>query len=277
MITAIPFRTGNHAAVDADAGRLGASAGPASRAPASLPLPSCLVSEPLRVLVVDDDERVAASVRRSLEYGGYAVTVAHDGPEALAAAHRDRPALVVLDVMLPGIDGHGVARALRADPSLDPMVLMLTARDATADRVGGLDAGADDYLVKPFEHDELLARVRALLRRRPPVVTTATAEPEPLAYADLQLDPLTREAWRGGAQLNLTSLEFDLLWHFMRRPRQVFTRQQLLDAVWGGGSVATSNVVDVYIGYIRVKLEMNGQSRLVHTIRGVGYALRDRP
>jgi len=227
------------------------------------------VTGPLRVLVVDDDQRVAASVRRSLEYGGYVVTVAHDGPQALAAAHRDRPALVVLDLMIPGIDGHGVARALRADPSLDPMVLMLTARDATPDRVAGLDAGADDYLVKPFDHEELLARVRALLRRRPAPETTV------LEYADLRLDPSTREAWRGPTALALTSLEFDLLWHFMRRPRQVFSRQQLLDAVWGGGSAATSNVVDVYVGYIRAKLEADSRPRLVHTIRGVGYALRE--
>ena len=228
-------------------------------------------SQPVHVLVVDDDERVAASVRRSLEYSGYRVTVAHDGPTAIAAVHRDRPALVVLDVMLPGIDGHGVARALRVDPAVDPMVLMLTARDATADRVAGLDAGADDYLVKPFQHEELLARVRALLRRR--------SEPAPdlLAYSDVRADAGTREAWRGGRPLALTQLEFDLLCHFLRSPRRVFGRQQLLDAVWGGGSAATSNVVDVYVGYLRAKLEADGRPRLVHTIRGVGYALRDQP
>jgi two-component system, OmpR family, response regulator MprA len=222
------------------------------------------------VLVVDDDPRVAASLRRSLEYAGYRVTVAADGPAALAAVRRDRPAVVVLDVMLPGIDGYGVCRALRADPAgTDPMVLMLTARDGTADRVTGLDAGADDYLVKPFEHDELLARVRALLRRRPPV------SPGVLACADLRLDPVAREVRRGARDIELTALEFELLHHFLRHLRQVFTRQQLLDAVWGGGNAATSNVVDVYVGYLRGKLEAGGEARLLHTVRGVGYALRE--
>ena len=227
--------------------------------------------ETVRILVVDDDERLAASVRRSLEYAGYAVSVEHDGPRALAAAHRDRPAVVVLDVMIPGIDGYGVCRALRADPAIDAMVLMLTARDATADRVTGLDAGADDYLVKPFAHEELLARVRALLRRRP------AATPEELVYGDVRVDLLTRDAWRGTRRLSLTPLEFDLLHQFLRHPRQVLRRQQLLDAVWGGGSAATSNVVDVYVGYLRAKLETGGEPRLLHTMRGVGYALREQP
>jgi two-component system, OmpR family, response regulator MprA len=221
-------------------------------------------AQAVRVLVVDDDERVAASVRRSLEYAGYAVSVEHDGPRALAAAHRDRPAVVVLDVMIPGIDGYGVCRALRADPTIDAMVLMLTARDATADRVTGLDAGADD-------HEELLARVRALLRRRPAPAAGI------LAYADVRVDPLTRDAWRGSRRLTLTPLEFDLLHQFLRHPRQVLRRQQLLDAVWGGGNAATSNVVDVYVGYLRAKLETGGERRLLHTLRGVGYALRDQP
>jgi two-component system, OmpR family, response regulator MprA len=224
---------------------------------------------PVDVLVVDDDERLAASLRRSLEYAGYRVSVAVDGPAALAAVRRDRPALVVLDVMLPGIDGYGVCRALRADPATaDPMVLMLTARDGTADRVTGLDAGADDYLVKPFEYDELLARVRALLRRRP-----SPAAPV-LILADLSLDPGTREVHRGDRAIELTALEFELLRHFLRHPRQVFTRQQLLDAVWGGGTAGTSNVVDVYVGYLRTKLEAGGEARLLRTVRGVGYALR---
>jgi two-component system, OmpR family, response regulator MprA len=231
------------------------------------------VADVERILVVDDDERVAASVRRSLEYAGYAVTVAYDGPTAIAAAHRDRPALVVLDVMLPGIDGYGVCRALRADPTVETMVLMLTARDATPDRVIGLDAGADDYLVKPFDHEELMARVRALLRRRPAVRDDAGI----LAYTDIRIDLPTREAWRGSRRLSLTALEFDLLHQFVRHPKQVFSRQQLLDGVWGGGSVATSNVVDVYVGYLRVKLEAGGEARVLHTMRGVGYALRDRP
>jgi two-component system response regulator MprA len=222
------------------------------------------------VLIVDDDERLAASLRRSLEYAGYRVGVAVDGPAALAAVRRDRPALVVLDVMLPGIDGYGVCRALRADPATaDPMVLMLTARDGTVDRVTGLDAGADDYLVKPFEYEELLARVRALLRRRPPV-----AAPAPLVLGDLSLDPATREVRRGERVVELTALEFELLQHFLRHPRRVFTRQQLLDAAWGGGHAGTSNVVDVYVGYLRAKLEAGGEGRLLQTIRGVGYALK---
>jgi len=223
------------------------------------------------VLVVDDDARVAASLRRSLEYAGYRVSVAADGPAALAAVRRNHPAVVVLDVMLPGIDGYGVCRALRADPATaDPMVLMLTARDGIADRVTGLDAGADDYLVKPFEHDELLARVRALLRRRP-----AAAPPGPVVLGDLSLDPTTRQVRRDTREIELTALEFQLLHHFLRHPRQVFTRQQLLDAVWGGGNAATSNVVDVYVGYLRTKLESGGEARLLHTVRGVGYALRE--
>ncbi|HEY1485874.1 MAG TPA: response regulator transcription factor [Micromonosporaceae bacterium] len=230
------------------------------------------MTDSARVLVVDDDERVAASLRRSLEYAGYSVAVAYDGPQALAAVRREPPALVVLDVMIPGIDGYGVARALRADPTVDPMVLMLTARDATADRVTGLDSGADDYLVKPFDQDELLARVRALLRRRPAV----TSGPDLLTYADVRLDPLAREAWRGDRLLALTALEFDLLHQFLRHPRQVFSRRQLLDAVWGGGNAATSNVVDVYVGYLRAKLETGGEARVLHTIRGVGYVLRER-
>jgi two-component system, OmpR family, response regulator MprA len=224
---------------------------------------------PVDVLVVDDDERLAASLRRSLEYAGYRVGVASDGPAALAAVRRERPALVVLDVMLPGIDGYGVCRAMRADPATaDPMVLMLTARDGTPDRVTGLDAGADDYLAKPFEYDELLARVRALLRRRPVPASGV------LTYADMTMDPDTREVRRGDRDVECTALEFELLHHFLRRPRQVFTRQQLLDAVWGGGSAGTSNVVDVYVGYLRAKLEAGGEPRLIQTVRGVGYALR---
>jgi len=224
-----------------------------------------------RILVVDDDERLAASVRRSLEYAGYRVGVAHDGPSSLTAAGQDRPDLVVLDVLLPGLDGYGVCRALRsATGDGGPMVLMLTARDAVPDRVAGLDAGADDYLVKPFEHDELLARVRALLRRRP----APAGAPVTLTLADLTLDPGTREVRRAGREIELTALEFDLLRHFLRHPRQVLSRAQLMDAVWGGGSPLTSNVVDVYVGYLRGKLEAAGEQRLLHTVRGVGYALR---
>jgi two-component system response regulator MprA len=220
------------------------------------------------ILLAEDDQAVAASVRRALEYAGFAVTVVGDGPAALAAALREPPDVLVLDWMLPGLDGLGVCRALRAGGGTAPMVLMLTARDATADRVAGLDAGADDYLVKPFEYDELLARVRALLRRRPAAPVGA------YRLADLALDEGTREVWRGPRPLALTALEFDLLRHFLRHPRQVLSRAQLLDAVWGGGSPATSNVVDVYVGYLRAKLEAGGEPRLLHTVRGVGYVLR---
>jgi two-component system, OmpR family, response regulator MprA len=224
------------------------------------------------VLIVEDDERLAASVRRALEYESLDVTVAHDGPTGLVIATRDRPDLVILDVMLPGLDGMGVCRALRAALSTaQPMVLMLTARDATADRVAGLDAGADDYLVKPFEYDELLARVRALLRRR----SVPVEQPAPaMALADLVVDPATRQVRRGGRAVELTALQFDLLVHLLRHQRQVLSRQQLLDAVWGGGTAAASNVVDVTVGALRARLEAGGEPRLLHTVRSVGYVLR---
>jgi two-component system response regulator MprA len=220
---------------------------------------------PPRVLVVDDDVAIAAALRRALEYAGHRVTVAAAGPDALAAAARDRPDLVVLDVMLPGLDGITVCRRLREQAS-DVLILMLTARDATPDRVAGLDAGADDYLVKPFAYEELLARVRALLRRRAPAGRAV------LAYADLEVDVAAREARRGGRPLTLTAQEFDLLRHFLDHPRQVLTRGQLLAAVWGMEVATASNVVDVYVGYLRAKL---GEPRLLHTVRGVGYVLRD--
>ncbi|HET8658444.1 MAG TPA: response regulator transcription factor [Micromonosporaceae bacterium] len=224
-----------------------------------------------RILVVEDDERVAASLRRTLEYAGFAVGLASDGPAALARAARDRPDLVILDVMLPGLGGLDVCRALRAAGG-ESMVLMLTARDATADRVAGLDAGADDYLVKPFAYEELLARVRALLRRRP--APASPVDGAGLTLADLTLEPGTREVRRGARPVELTALEFDLLHHFLRRPRQVLSRAQLLDAVWGGGDPARTNVVDVYVGYLRAKLEAGGEPRLLHTVRGVGYVLK---
>jgi two-component system response regulator MprA len=218
------------------------------------------------VLVVDDDAPILASLRRALEYAGYRVSVAPDGPTALVAAADERPDLVVLDRMLPGIDGMGVCRRLRAeDPTL--LILMLTARDATADRVAGLDAGADDYLVKPFDYDELLARIRALLRR-------GAGGGDRLAFADLTLDERTRVVRRGTRELALTAQEHALLRHFMLHPRQVFTRAQLLDAVWGMGFATASNVVDVYVGYLRAKLEAGDEPRLLHTVRGVGYVLR---
>jgi two-component system response regulator MprA len=224
---------------------------------------------PPHVLVVDDDEPIAGALRRALEYEGFRVTVARDGYAALDEARRGDPDLVVLDLMLPGLDGVEVCRRLRAE-SRGALVLMLTARDAMADRVRGLDAGADDYLVKPFAYEELLARVRALLRRRLP----AAAGDAPLRLADLVLDPLAHEVRRGGRPIELTALEFDLLRHFLAHPRQVLGRAQLLDAVWRLPPATASNVVDVYVGYLRTKLEAGGEARLLHTVRGVGYVLR---
>ena len=185
---------------------------------------------------------------------------------ALEVARRDPPVLVVLDVMLPGLDGVQVCERLRADQS-PALVLMLTARDATADRVRGLDAGADDYLVKPFAYEELLARVRALLRRR-------GAPTQRLTFGDLWLDPLAHEVGIAGRTVDLTAQEFALLHHFLAHPRQVLNRTQLIEAVWGLPSATASNVVDVYVGYLRAKLESAGEPRLLHTVRGVGYVLR---
>jgi two-component system, OmpR family, response regulator MprA len=216
------------------------------------------------VLVVDDDARIVAALKRALHYEGCSVDVALDGPGALARAASRPPDLVLLDVMLPGIDGVDVCRRLRAAD--DVPILMLTARDATAERVRGLDSGADDYVVKPFAYEELMARVRALLRRRSPV------RRQRLAYADVDVDIGAREARRDGRDVILTTTEFDLLCHFLRNPRQVLSRDQLLEAVWGGDFDAVSNVVDVYVGYLRAKL---GEPRLIQTVRGVGYVLRE--
>ncbi|MGI5243448.1 response regulator transcription factor [Dactylosporangium sp. CA-139066] len=219
----------------------------------------------VRVLVVEDDEPIADSLRRVLAYEGYDVAVALDGPGALSAVDANEPDVVVLDRMLPGLDGIAVCRRLRSRPAGGPLILMLTARDATADRVAGLDAGADDYLVKPFDYDELLARIRALLRRRQPE-TSQTAE-----FDDLVVDLRAHEVRRGGRPIELTAQEFALLRYFLEHPRQVFTRAQLRAAVWGMDFDSASNVVDVYVGYLRAKL---GDPRLLHTVRGVGYVLR---
>ena len=221
---------------------------------------------PAHVLVVDDDEGISAALRRALEYEGLRVSLAKDGYAALDEIRRHAPDLVVLDLMLPGLDGLEVCQRLRAERS-GTLVLMLTARDAMADRVRGLDAGADDYLIKPFAYEELLARVRALLRRRAPASGSLT-------FGDLILDPSAREAHRAGRAIDLTAQEFDLLHHFLGHPRQVLSRAQLLDAVWGLPAATASNVVDVYVGYLRNKLEAAGEPRLLHTVRGVGYVLR---
>jgi len=217
-----------------------------------------------RILVVEDDARLGATLGRVLGAEGHDVEVAADGNEALRRT-RDRAFdLVVLDVMLPGIDGIGVCRRLRATGSVP--ILMLTALSGTEERVRGLDSGADDYLVKPFAYEELLARVRALLRRSTPG--------DHLRFADLRLEPSVRGAWRGDRSITLTATEFDLLEHFLRHPRQVMTREQLLDTVWKG-EPQTDNVVAVYVGYLRQKLEQEGEPRLLHTVRGAGYALRE--
>lgn len=220
-----------------------------------------------RILVVDDDARLAAALRRALAYEGYTVEVAADGPGALAGARDRPPDLVVLDGMLPGLDGVEVCRRLRAGS--DVAILMLTARDGVADRVAGLDAGADDYLVKPFAHDELLARVRALLRRREP------AGREVLRCADLVMDVLDHQVRRGDRPVELTALQFDLLEQLLRHPRQVFERDRLLETVWGIESDAISNVVDVTVAGLRARLEEAHEPRLLHTVRGVGYVLRE--
>jgi two-component system, OmpR family, response regulator MprA len=220
-----------------------------------------------RILVVDDDPRLAESLRRALAFEGYAVQVAPDGVEGLRVARERMPDLVVLDRMMPGLDGVEVCRRLRTVSAVP--VLMLTARDAIADRVEGLDAGADDYLVKPFALDELLARVRALLRRHDP------DEHELLRFSDLVMDTAGREVRRGQRPVELTQLQFDLLERFLRHPRIVLDRDRLLEVVWGLDPDTASNVVDVYVGYLRVRLEAAGEPRLLHTVRGIGYVLRE--
>jgi two-component system response regulator MprA len=217
--------------------------------------------------VVDDDAKIAAALRRALIYEGYQVEVAPDGAIALARARERMPDLAILDVMMPGIDGLEVTRRLRAEGDLP--ILMLTAKDGTADRVRGLDSGADDYLVKPFAYEELLARVRALLRRRAPRARRT------LRYSDVLMDVGTREVRRADQLITTTAKEFDLLQHFLRNPGQVLRREQLLDAVWGFDFGASSNVVDVYVGYLRQKLEQGGRPRLLQTVRGVGYILKE--
>jgi len=220
------------------------------------------VSERPHVLVVDDDARIAAALKRALHYEGYSVEIAGDGTAALARAVTRPPDLVLLDVMLPGLDGVEVCRKLREGS--DVPIMMLTARDATGERVRGLDSGADDYVLKPFTYEELLARVRALLRRAP-------HQRRRIVYAGVEVDLDAREVRRAGRLVQLTGTEFELLRHFVRNPRRVLSRDQILDAVWGYDFGATSNVVDVYVGYVRAKL---GEPRLIHTVRGFGYVLR---
>lgn len=220
------------------------------------------------ILVVDDDRKITDMLRRTLIYEGYRVATAADGDEALIKAQSERPDLVILDWLMPKLNGLEAAKMLReAGPT---PILMLTARDAVEQRVEGLDSGADDYLVKPFAPEELLARIRALLRRADP-----TEKGSALTYADLTLDPLTRETRRGDRAFNLTPKEFDLLSYLMRHPRQVIPRERLLQDVWGYDFDGNGNVLEVYVGYLRTKTEAGGEPRLIHTVRGVGYALRE--
>jgi two-component system response regulator MprA len=219
------------------------------------------------VLVVDDDPRITELVRRILAFEGYSVAVSATGDQALARTLERPPDLILLDVMLPGLDGLEVTRRLRQAGDNVP-ILMLTARDAVPDRVAGLEVGADDYLVKPFAPEELVARVKALLRRG------QTERAEVLRYADLELDTGTRLAHRGTREIELSPTEYELLALFLRRPRQVLTREVIMDRVWGLDFEGSTNVMEVYIGYLRAKLEADGEPRLIHTVRGVGYVMK---
>ncbi len=230
------------------------------------------------ILVVDDERAVRESLRRALELEGYGVELAADGEEALGRlALEPAPDAIVLDILMPGVDGLEVCRRLRRDGNGVP-VLMLTARSEVDSRVAGLDAGADDYLPKPFALAELLARLRALLRRSGDAngaSIPADGKESPLRFADLELDPGTREVRRDGERIELTRTEFSLLELFLRNPRQVLTRSIIFERVWGYDFGPTSNSLDVYIGYLRRKTEAGGKGRLIHTVRGVGYALRE--
>jgi two-component system response regulator MprA len=221
-----------------------------------------------RILIIEDDEGILKILRRVLGYEGYQVDTALEGQSGLTLAREVRPDLVILDWMLPGVDGLEVCRNIR-NTSKTP-ILMLTAKDNISDRVQGLDAGADDYVVKPFEIDELLARIRALLRR------TAPDRAQILQFMDLTLDTNSRQAFRGSRTISLTAKEYELLELFLRHPRQVLTREMIFDRVWGYDFGGESNVLDVYIRYLRQKLEEAGEMRLIHTARGVGYVLREQ-
>ncbi|MBY8885060.1 response regulator transcription factor [Streptomyces sp. PTM05] len=233
--------------------------------------------QPSRILVVDDEPAVREAIRRSLAFEGYDTELAADGIAALDQVAAYQPDAIVLDVLMPRMDGLTTARRLRSAGITTP-ILMLTARDTVGDRVTGLDAGADDYLVKPFELDELLARLRALLRRSSYAAAAAAQADAPedaaLTFADLRMDPATREVARAGKPVELTRTEYTLLELFLTHPRQVLTREQILKSVWGFDFEPSSNSLDVYVMYLRRKTEAGGLPRLVHTVRGVGYVLR---
>jgi DNA-binding response OmpR family regulator len=221
-----------------------------------------------RILVVDDDQSVTSVLKRGLSYEGFTVDTAPSGPEALALARERYPDLVILDIMMPGMDGLEVLRRMRAADAQLP-ILMLTARDTSADQIAGLQRGADDYVVKPFTFDVLLARVQALLRRR------EAERPPVLRFGDLSLDSGTRQAQRGGREITLTSTEYDLLRQFLEHPRQVLSKEFLMERVWGYDFGGNDNIVEVYVKQLRQKLEANGEERLIHTLRGTGYVLKE--
>jgi two-component system response regulator MprA len=221
------------------------------------------------ILIVDDDPRLLKMLRRTLAYEGMHILTAESGQEAIEQASRHAPDVIILDWMMPEMDGIEVIRRLRAHNN-KALILMLTARDAIENRVEGLESGADDYLVKPFAPAELVARIHALLRR-----SQAPGEKKPLSFADLHLDPVTHQVWRDEDQFDLTPTEFDLLHFLMRHPEQVLERQQILSSVWGYDFSGDDNVLEVYVGYLRKKIEAGGRPRLIQTIRGVGYVLRE--
>lgn len=221
------------------------------------------------ILVVDDEPKITDFIKRGLAYEGFRVLLAHDGVTGLEQALSEQPDVVILDIMLPEMDGLQVCRRLRQES--DVPILMLTARDTVTDRVTGLDMGADDYLTKPFALEELLARVRALLRRQ------GKDTSQPLSYADLTMDPKTHRVHRGDREVKLSNKEYDLLELFLRHPTQVLTRDTIYEEIWGYDFGGESNIIEVYVRYLRTKLEANGEPRLIQTVRGVGYALRQEP
>ena len=227
----------------------------------------------MKIVVVDDEQAVRDSLRRSLSFNGYDIAIAEDGEQALDVIEKEQPDLVILDVMMPKMDGLEVCRHLRSHGD-DRPILVLTARDGVSDRVAGLDAGADDYLPKPFALEELLARVRSLLRRAAAEASGPSSQAE-ITFEDLKLNPDTRDVVRGNRTISLTRTEFALLQLLMTNPRRVLSRSTILEEVWGYDFPPSGNALEVYIGYLRRKTEQEGEPRLIHTVRGVGYVLRD--